>query len=767
MFSFRLTPLAAALLVFTAHADPIEPLTPRAGQLEVNADRLSGIGSDTVHAEGSVVATRDQQRVEADWLDYFADKQRVKAGQRVRMQRDNDTLTGTTLDYDLRQETGTLNAASLRHPPSPRTTSQNPDDLPFDSFSRRRVDINSTGYRVTGERIDMQGKGQYQLSGSQFTTCEPLKDDWFIKSQDLTLDNLRNEGVARHATLEFMGVPLLYSPWLDFPLHGKRKSGLLAPTVKVNSKSGFELLQPYYFNLAPNYDATLTPHLISRRGLMVGGEFRYLQPTYNGRMAGEVLPNDNQRHGDTRYLLDMSHLQQVSPTIGAGYTLRYASDTDFFRDFGNRTTIADNNNLLRDGWVSWNSPLGQLTARAQRYQTMQDTRALVDEPYARLPQLTWQAARALPYGLQAQAGAEFVQFSHARQVTAAGLITRQEGKRLIFNPSLSLPLTSSYGFFTPKLGLHYTEYDLNGGFGDGTALSGRQSRVLPLASVDTGLMFERDTQWFGRNLTHTLEPRAYYVYIPYKDQSKLPNFDSARYDVNFAQLFTENQFAGGDRINNANQITAALTSRFIDAETGMERLRLAVGQRYYFADSKVTLTPYDTLRTKTLSDFLASVGGQVNRSTWLDSLYQFNTELNKTERYQMGVRYAPQTGHAASLRYRYQRDTEVAGALLRGPSRQIDIAGQWPIQKNWYVVGRQNYSLTSRQTLESLLGVEYNAGCWALRVVGQRYIKDLTSSNTTFYVQLELNGLGGIGSNPLETLRQSIPGYSKINDLPQ
>ena len=744
---FRLTPIAAALVVCCAHADPVEPADPVAGQVAVEADHMTGVGSERLRAEGRVVAVRDGERVEADWLEYFQLRQRVRAGDHVRMTRGQDTLTGQALDYSMEDSQGTLDNADIyRNQPGRR---------------------GAPGYRAAGAQVRMIGEDRYEISQSRFTTCEPGRDDWYVRANQMDIDYAGNVGVARNAWIEFKGLPLMYTPWIDFPLQEKRKSGLLAPTVKLGGGNGFEFAQPYYFNLAPNYDATVTPRILARRGLMLGGEFRYLMPEYSGQMTGEGIADDRKHGGDNRFAYSLNHAQRApNQNITFGYTVRYASDNDYFRDFGDRRAIADGVNLLREGWVNWQSDYGLFSVRAQRYKTLQDANALVDEPYARLPQLTWSYGRALPAGLETTLLAEFNQFSHGRQATANGLQTRQDGKRLTFYPSLSLPLQTSYGFITPKVGVHYTEYQLSTQNAPAQGETGGYSRAVPIASLDAGLMFERDANWFGQSLTQTLEPRLYYVYIPYRDQSRLPNFDSARYDTSFAQLFTENQYSGGDRINNANQLTAAVTSRFIDNDSGVERLRVSLGQRMYFDEQRVTLNASDIRRTKTLSDFLASVSGQLSRDAWLDTHYQYNRELGKSERYNLGLRYNPAPGKTLSLRWRYERDTEIAGSTLRGPSRQIDLAGQWPIAKQWYVVGRQNYSFTGKQSLETLLGVEYNDGCWAVRLVGQRYVKDLNRSSTTFYLQLELNGLGGIGANPLQTLRQSIPGYSKINDAP-
>lgn len=720
---FRLSPLSAALLPLffctLAQADTLP-----VGSLHVEADKIDGQMNQVLKAEGQVRAERDGQTFEADWLEYYVDKQYVRAGQRAVMRQAGSTVEGDNLESFLDLDTGSADNAAFSFKDNGRTL------------------------RGNAERLTMQGKGQYRLQKSRANTCDPNDDSWYLKAGTIDLDYGSNLGVARHARIEFQGVPILYTPWIDFPLDGNRKSGLLFPTVKTGS-DGLQVSVPYYWNIAPNYDATITPSFMAQRGTMLGLEGRYLKPDYSGKISTEQL--DDSKLGKKRYLWQFTHQHSINSQLGFSLNGTTVSDDNYFKDFGDRASAAANVNLERVATLSYNPGWASFTVKAQRYQTLQDSTGSVDVPYARLPQIVATSSQQLG-SLRANLESELTRFSHGK---------KQEGVRTVAYPSVSWALEQPWGFLRPKLGLHYTQYQLDS-FGSQTSRS--LSRTLPIASVDSGLTFERDNTLHGRSMTQTLEPRLYYVYIPSKDQSTLPNFDTSENDFNYAQLFTENRFSGYDRINAANQITAAVTSRMLDNENGAERLRVAIGQRFYLDRSNTTLSGTTTQRTQDGSDLLLTLGGDLNNALRLDSSYQYNQTLDKTERYNVQLRYHPAEGKTFSVRYRYGRDEVVGTSSQRDVLRQVDIAGQWPIARRWYAVARQNYSLRDRKPLEQLLGVEYNQGCWSTRLVAQRYVTDLTQTKNAVFLQLELKDLSSIGNNPLETLRLAIPGYSKINE---
>lgn len=725
--------LAAAFSLSSVQAEELNT-APAAGQTQLSADELSGQMEVEIKARGNVVVRRDDQTLKADWLEYYQAKNRARAGDHFTLTQAGSRVSGTLIDYDLANRTG---------------TAEQPDFAAAEGLR---------SFRGDGERAEFLGKGKYRLLQARANTCSPDDDSWYIKASSIDLDYGENVGVARNARLEFQGVPILYTPWIDFPLDGGRKSGVLAPIVKTGS-NGTELSIPYYWNIAPNYDATITPGYNEKRGAMLGAEFRYLQPDYQGEIATAQVPDD-QEANRSRYAWRAKHAQNLGGGFNLGYNANYVSDDDYFDDFGDRQAIASGTNLVREAWLGygteWNSGTFNAQLKAQRYQTLQDPDAPVEEPYARLPQLTASANQDLGAGLSANLQAELTRFTHT---------TKQEGSRLVSYPSVTWSLDQSWGYIRPKVGVHYTRYSLD-------ALDSEPARevtrTLPIFSTDAGLYFDRPSTLFGSNYTQTLEPRLYYLNIPSKQQNDLPNFDTSENDVNFAQLFSENRFSGSDRINSADQLTAALSTRFLDSQSGIEQLRLSAGQVFYFSKDDLTLNGTTTERTSQRSDLLFSAGGQLTPSWRFDSLYQHNQDLSKTEQYNLQLFYTPEPGKTASIRYRYDRLTDVGSADgSLGPLRQVDVAGQWPLAKKWYAVARYNYSLQDKKALEQLAGVEYNDGCWTARLVGQRYVSDSNTTKNAVYLQLELKDLGGIGSNPIDTLRLAIPGYSKINDIRQ
>jgi LPS-assembly protein len=600
-------------------------------------------------------------------------------------------------------------------------------------------------------------------------------DSWYLNARLLDLDYTRNVGTARDATLEFQGVPILYTPWIDFPLTSSRKSGLLTPTIKTGS-NGFELVTPYYFNLAPNYDATLYPRLISRRGLMMGGEFRYLMPDYSGSLFTEQLPYDRTT-GTNRYSWAVQHQQKLAPSLDFNAVVNYVSDDNYFKDFSSRVGIASNVNLERSATFNyskgWDGGGLNSMLRVQRYQTLQDPLSPTDQPYGRLPQLTLSAQQSLPSYFSTQVYTELTRFAHGNLISSQPMLVQPDGSRFVAYPSVSWNYDRPWGFLRSKFGVHYTEYQLDNEqvgtvtTGSQVITGGGKTRTLPIFSVDSGLTFERPSGLFGQDLTQTLEPRLYYVLIPTRDQSNLPLYDTSENDVGFAQLFTENRFSGQDRINGANQLTAAVTNRFIDNGNGLERLRVAVGQRFYFRRQDIDLSGKLIERQVNGSDLLFSAGGDITRAWRFDSSYQYSEQDKKTKVYDLGLRFNPAAGKVISAHYRYglgeDFDTNGNTATLH----QIDLAAQWPLTSKLYLLARENYSLRDNKTLESLAGIEYNSGCWSLRLVGQRYVTDLINTKSAFFVQLEFKDLGNIGNDPRDTLRLSIPGYSSTTGYSQ
>lgn len=683
----------------------------------LSADRIQGrAGGETV-AEGDAELRRATQVLKADWMKYTPDDDTVLAQGKVKLSRINgDEMTGPELKLKLDAHTGYFD-----HP----------------AYSLGKYTAHGTA-----ERLLFEGEDRYRMQMATLTTCPRNDEAWLLQARDLELDYTRDVGVARGARVSFMGVPVLSTPWVDFSLSSRRKSGFLSPSFGTTGKSGAEMTLPYYWNIAPNLDATIAPRVMTKRGVQLNNELRYLSDGYRGEAHFEYLPNDRLKVAN-RYGMSLEHTQDFGHGFSGALNLNRVSDDTYFTDLATRVAVTSQANLLRDGVLAYYGGWWSGLARVQSFQTLQDPLAPIDPPYRRTPQLLASGVKVLPYGDLSLQG-EFVDFEHPTKVS---------GARFTFYPSFAMPFTNAAAFVTPKLGVHFTEYGLHNNANNPGAADNVFSRSVPIFSVDSGVTFERDITFRGSPLVQTLEPRLYYLRAPFRDQTAVPNFDTAIADLNLMQLFSENSFVGGDRISDANQLTAAISTRLVQPRDGQERFRATIGQRFYFDQQKVTLDPATPPRSARNSDFIAALAGRLSTRFFLDSTMQYNPHDGHIERTGMTLRYLPEPGKVLNLGYQYNR----------GVLHQVDVSTQWPINANISVVGRYNYSIKDSRILESIGGVEYNGGCWVARLVVQRYALSTLSSTSAVFIQLELNGLAKVGSNPLESLKRNIPGYSRIN----
>ncbi len=696
----------------------------------MDADRIQSLDGRYVEASGNVVIRSLRDKVEADWLRYDKEEDTLNAQGQVTLSREEDSLTGKNLQLRITDRIGSMN-----------------------ELSYQIAQIRGRNGRGTASLLKFDGRDRYSLHDSTYTTCPAGQDDWLFKTRELNLDYTRNIGSARQVSLEFQGTPILYVPWVDFSLDNSRKTGLLTPSYGASDKRGLELSTPWYWNIAPNRDATITPRLMSRRGLEVTGEYRYLEPDYVGELALSILPEDNVT-GEMRHHAQIKHSQRLGPRLTGQILIEDVSDDSYFSDLSSQISETSRVNLPRDLALNYSGDWWYAQARLQGYQTLQDPNVATPAaiPYQRLPQFTLAGSRTdLPYGMKLDLQGEFVRFDHDQSSKAVG-------NRLHFYPSLSLPLERTYGYLTPKLGWQYSYYDLDRNPDAPQVLS--ESRSLPILSIDSGLVMERDWSWLGRHYTQTLEPRVYYVNIPHQDQSGLPVFDSGAADLSLTRLFSENQFVGVDRINDANQLTMAVTSRIIEPESGLERLRVTLGQRYYFEDQRVTF-PGVVASGSNVTDLLAQISGQITAQWRLDSGLQYNPDDDALVRASLGATYQPGPGRRLNMDFRYINEDYAAGV------NQMDLSWQWPLKPRWYSLGRVNYSFLDDTLVEGLLGLEYNAGCWMVRGVAQRLVTATGETSNAFYLQLELSGLASLGPNPLDVLQRNITGYQKSDEIEQ
>jgi LPS-assembly protein len=712
------TLIVALLAVAPAYAQ--SGTAEEKGPTTIDAERIEGVGEFEVTARGSAEIKQGDLTIFGETLRYNREFGRVEADGGVRLQSGVDRFFGPQLRYNTLDDTGLF---------------EQPGFL-------MRGDAPARG---TAESLEFLGKDRYRMKGATYTTCEPGKDDWRLEASELELNYETEVGTAKGPRLRFFDYTILAAPFATFPLENRRKSGILTPYYGNSSLRGFEVGVPYYWNIAPERDYTITPVYMTRRGLQLKNEFRYVDRPYAGELKYEYMPSDRV-FGSARQGITWQHAQTLRPGLTANVDYNRVSDDRYFVDLASQVRTVSIGNLQQDAYLTYNGAVEgvgySLQGRVQRFQTLQDPLAPITPPYHRLPQLNFNTGYNDIGGfVDAALPAEYVRFSHPTLIN---------GSRVLMQPTFAAPLLAPGWFVTPKVGARYASYGLDATIpGQPTA-----PRVtVPWLSLDSGLTFERDARWFGETLTQTLEPRAYYVYVPYRNQDQIPIFDTGLADFNFPQLFTENRFGGGDRFGDANQLTLALTSRFLGAG-GQEAFRATVGSRYYFEEERVGLTPTSPLRQRNTSDLLASVGGRLFRYWTFDTTTQYNRQEERAERYTVAVRYQPEVAKVLSASYRFNRDT----------IRQIDISGQWPVMAGWYAVGRYNYSFLDNRLLEGLAGLEYNAGCWVFRFVVQRIQAATQISSTSVFLQIEFNGVGQIGTDEAAALlKRNISGYSVIN----
>ena len=762
--------VAQADTATTTNASPSEPRLTIAPSLRLHSylnddDIGSFLVGDSIELDennqviltGNAQVRRPDSVVKGDRIQYQRETGEVKVRGNGLLMRDASIVVGPELDFNVDKDTGTI---------------EEPDFW-----------LGANGGSGTAEQAEIFSRSRMRLNRVTYSGCPCPEPSWYIKSPQVDLDFDENEGIARHGVLYFKDVPILYSPWLSFPVRKERKSGFLIPTYGTTSSGGFELTTPYYFNIAPNYDATVTPRYMAKRGLQLGSEFRYLGQTYSGQVAGTYLHNDKVRGGN-RWMYSVQHNQSLGGGFNSYLNLNRVSDDDYFRDFASfGLNEASYTYLPSSLGVTWGgSRYVSASLYAYKYQTLQDltSSSYLVPQYDRMPELHVRAARFNWNGLDIQSDNYITHF--VRPVYTGSYFPAvydrhigPDGTRSQSYTTISYPVVRPGWFITPKFGLHMSRYDTTWYVGDNPQYAGypkTQSRVVPIMSLDSGLVFERNTTLFGNDSIQTLEPRLYYLKVPYRDQSQLPNFDTAYADFNFAQAFSENIFTGGwDRIANADQLTLGLTTRWLDAGSGFERLSLSAAQRIYFEDQQVTLWAGDKGRTNTKSDYLVGAAAALTDKFSVRFDAQFNPESKDRNRLNAGFRWVPKRLATVSVNYRYKRDPAQLSnpRIIYDPSyvdqtkEQVSLAGQWPLANKWYALGRFDYSLQEKRSTQSIFGVEYKGDCcWAARVVMQRYAVARDDVNTALFFQLELSGLGSLGTDPMSLLEQRIAGYESI-----
>lgn len=641
------------------------------------------------------------------------------------------------------------------------------------NLNEKKLDVSGTEYVIhnihvhgSAGRIHNPNDRVLILDDSTYTTCEPDDNAWRIKAGRIKLDQDSGWGQVQDAVVEVKGIPVAYLPWWMFPIDDRRQSGFLFPAISNNSESGLRLGLPYYLNLAPDYDATLTPTLIGDRGTLMEGEFRYLSEHTEGFIGGAYLPADSEYYNLDRSLGSWKHLGHYDQLVN---TVNYTnvSDIDYFEDLGTGLDTSAATHLEQRADLFYYGEQWELGALLQQYQTIDETILNNDLPYRKLPQL--QANGLFPTAhdpLEFTLGSEYVYFEHP-EAGSPTLTVADNADRARSAAGVRYNFRRSWGHLVPSYSHRYRYYSIYGG-----PLDQQEPHLaVPVFNVDSGLLFDRLFQFRDHAFIQTLEPRLYYLYVPYRDQNHLPLFDTAKNSFGFEQLFRDNRFTGGDRIGDANQVSLGFTSRFIDSDGGLERLNLGLGQTFYLQDRQVQLFPTDPVDTTDVSPYVARSYWMIDTNWSWRTETQVDTAVNNLDTLVTGLAYRGDEGNVLNLNYNYYDN----GAITADPAaemiRQTDLSFMWSVSQRWGIIGRWGYDLEEDRSFDNIVGVEYESCCWRARVVNRRFLKesntepDVLEPTQGIYLQVELKGLGGVGGTVDSILEEGIAGYREREEL--
>ena len=671
-----------------------------------------------------------------------------------------------------------------------------------------RYVVHDANARGSAEKLMRRDDAVIVMTDGSYTTCDPGRNTWALHSDDIELDQEKGWGEAKHVVLKVKDVPVFYTPYIYFPLDDRRHTGLLPPSLSNSTDNGTELVTPYYINIAPNYDATLYPRMMSKRGLQMEGEFRYMQPDHEGQLTASFL--DDREFDDNRWLYGWEHLGGLQSRWTTEVEYFDISDPFFFQDLNSSLDARSDTYVNQRGAVTYRGNGWQFQAAVHAYELATITAVT---PYERLPQLRLDGGHWLgDSGLKLDYRTEYAYFDRdfdrgflvgedGVHFDAFGPIwtpdenlvglQRATGHRVSLSPRLSYPMQNSWGYFTPAARVQSTYYDLDFDerqlrdvtgptdplYFDYAGADTNPSSTIPVASLDAGLYFDRDTSWFGRGLRQTLEPRAFYLYAPHRDQDDQPLFDTNENTFSYNALFRDDRFSGSDRVGDANQLALGVTSRALESN-GVERARASFGQILYFDDQRVQLLETEGQRREendnSSSAYAAEFMYRVSNAWKLRGDVLWDPQENDNNAGSLLVNYQPEPRKVINAGYRFRNETNTFNAMTgmfnESENRRIDQSDMsfiWPLNPQWSMIGRWQHDFAGDRTLEAFGGLEYDSCCWKLRFINRYWVdynefESVTrdEGNRGIFLQVVLKGLGSVTGNRVDSLLdEGIPGY--------
>ena len=787
----------------------VEPIRPGMNDPTSKSDAPTFIGAKASRYEqeeqvatlaGDVVMRQGSMQIEADEASLYQAESRGELNGKVRLRDNGALIVGDHADVQL--DTGAAKVDNAEY-----------------VLHKSRI----RGSALYAKRAE---DSIIRLKDGTYTTCEPSSNAWQLKGNNITLNPATGFGTATNVTLRVKDIPVFYTPYIYFPIDDRRQSGFLPPSFSSSTDTGFMLVTPYYFNLAPNYDATLYPRYMTKRGLLMEGEFRYLTESSEGQFGAAYLNDDDTKrkgqtdYTDKRYMLNWQHKGGLDSRVLTEVDYTKISDPYYFQDLqSDQIGVESRDYLNQQAAVSYRGDDYTAKLNVQAYQLATVTQIT---PYDKLPQLTLDGMLPThPGGLNFAYNTELVRFDRSlengkytnedgteadRLDTNVTGLARANGTRMNLAPSVSLPLNWSYGFLTPSLKYMYTQYDLDlDGTGKtqlataGGKFDSSVNRSVPIASVDSGLYFDRNTNWFGTNYRQTLEPRAFYLYVPERNQDDIPIFDTSESTFSYSSLWRDNRFTGTDRVGDENKLSLGLTSRLIE-DNGFERQRISVGQAYYFKDRKVQLPGIDADRadaTAGMSPYALEYAYRFNRDWRATADYNWDPESHSPRSGSAMMHYQPEDNpnKVVNVGYRYRNDQvrydQYTGKWIVGGGdygtpgqpgyikdyykiQQHDFSVIWPIVPQWNAISRWQYDYNRNRTLEAFGGFEYDNCCWKLRLISRYWVSNDEYTQEApqnekgdhgLFLQVVLKGLGGVVGTKVESfLDKGIQGYRERED---
>ena len=694
----------------------------------LSADSAESLNNEIVKLFGNVLMQRPDEQVIADEAIYY---------------KSNSTLNATG---NVRFETADFSAVSDR--------AHFVSDKHLGEFNQAEFFLYERHARGSSDSILLQGEELTVLKDTSYTTCDKGDEDWALRASTVELDHASGMGDAWNARLHFHGVPVFYFPYILFPITDERMTGLLPPTWGSSEHGGNEFAQPIYLNLHPQLDATITPHNYTERGLKWKSEVRYLSRLGEGVINTEKI--DDEVYGQDRSLYHYKHSGKFGSHWTNSILFNRVSDEEYFNDFGTSLTTSSTSYLERNIKLQYDDSIQQLQLQVQDFQLLDQDLAISSQPYRRLPQIKHELSPPMMGPIRFEMESEFVRFQRQSSLT---------GNRANFHPALSLPYERTAGFIIPKLSLHHTQYRLDEE--NNTLGETNLRRTVPVNSLDAGIYLERDTQIGQTEYLHTLEPRLFYLYAPYRDQSDVPLFDTSLQQFSSSQLFSENRFSGLDRVGDTNQITVGLSSRLIQADSGKEKLSGTIGKIVYLDDRRVGLNG-NILDTSHQSDIVLEAQFKPSDRVNVTGKVLWDTEDDLITERDVRLQYMSDNFHIINLRYRDRGNRITAHDAL---SQEIDASILWPLSTRWSMMARRYHSLTDDRTLEKMAGFEYNSCCWTFRMVRRAsFVEDTEADSAPFghlrystYFQVELKGLTSVGKRIEEFMEEHILGFNAVN----